>query len=596
MNSSFPLKNAGGFEQWRRAITERAAQLLTDHLLETEDDTAPDPSLRIQRPECLKDDANTQQIALWEARERQYIVIHNRVQQLLEYMTQTLEPTLYERVITTNNLSKRTPTLLYRAVKTTLNPSSKSAEIDLQTKLTRLEQTSKTTDIDVWLNSWIQIENIAKDCKYTWASDIIDRFHPALGRRSLFFATVFAAHIWMGVISLSQLAEQYRLCEAKLKRFQYIDAQEVQSIFNPPVSLAAFNNTHIPKENSNEKNEKSEKCPCGLKNHSINKCYLFNVEARPKKWVDRRSIASKKRLYSLLKDIDKRKDLERRLGHHIPRELFEKPIEEVSSAVDISDDASLYENYLTEFSPTCNQSPQSSYMLALATSQTSLPYRDWWVFDSGSGRHICHNKELFWTLKPTKSSQVILTGAGNCHVEGIGSVLLEITTPKGPDKLKIDGVLYVPKFMVNIVSIDRIKDQMLIWDHSENWLTNWDALRTPIARIWNQYNQNFISKKAIYPDQTKIVTDIPETISVDMILAESVLANKISSLRKVSSADVVIWHRRFGHPAPNTVERLKSAVMGAKITGSFDGICQGCLLAKSKRKVSRIPVAKGEYL
>ena len=107
-------------------------------------------------------------------------------------------------------------------------------------------------------------------------------------------------------------------------------------------------------------------------------------------------------------------------------------------------------------------------MLVLATSQTSLPYRDWWVFDSGSGRHICHNKELFWTLKPTKSSQVILTGAGNCHVEGIGSVLLEITTPKGPDKLKIDGVLYVPKFMVNIVSMDRIKDQMLVWDHSEN--------------------------------------------------------------------------------------------------------------------------------
>ena len=114
---------------------------MTDDLLETEDDTALDPSLQIRRPECLKDDANTQQIALWEARERQYIVIHNRIQQPLEYMTQTLEPTLYERVITTNNLSKRTPTLLYRAVKTKLNPSSKSAEIDLQTKLTRLEQT-----------------------------------------------------------------------------------------------------------------------------------------------------------------------------------------------------------------------------------------------------------------------------------------------------------------------------------------------------------------------------------------------------------------------------------------------------------------------
>ena len=113
MSSSFMLKNAGGFEQWRRAVIERAAQLLTDDLLETVNDEAPDPSLQIKRPKCLKDDATTQEIALWEARERQFIVIHNRTQQLIEYMVQILEPTLYDRVITTNELIKRTPTLLY---------------------------------------------------------------------------------------------------------------------------------------------------------------------------------------------------------------------------------------------------------------------------------------------------------------------------------------------------------------------------------------------------------------------------------------------------------------------------------------------------
>ena len=66
MSSSFQLENAGGFEQWRRAITERANLLLTDDLLETEKDTLPDPSDDIRRPECLKDDANTRQIALWK--------------------------------------------------------------------------------------------------------------------------------------------------------------------------------------------------------------------------------------------------------------------------------------------------------------------------------------------------------------------------------------------------------------------------------------------------------------------------------------------------------------------------------------------------
>ncbi|KAI0993272.1 hypothetical protein K3495_g14912 [Podosphaera aphanis] len=133
MSSTFPLKNAGGFERWRRAIKERASQLLTDDLLEVDKDDAPDPSLEINRPTPLKDEATTQDIALWEARERQFILIHTRVRQLLEYMVNSLEPTLYERVVSTNHFKNRTPTFLYRAVKRTLNPSSKSAETDLQT-------------------------------------------------------------------------------------------------------------------------------------------------------------------------------------------------------------------------------------------------------------------------------------------------------------------------------------------------------------------------------------------------------------------------------------------------------------------------------
>ena len=78
-----------------------------------------------------------------EARERQFLLIHNRMQQLLEYMVQTLELTLYERIITTTEFIRRTPTLIYRAVKRTLNPSSKSTEMELQTNLARLEYSAQ---------------------------------------------------------------------------------------------------------------------------------------------------------------------------------------------------------------------------------------------------------------------------------------------------------------------------------------------------------------------------------------------------------------------------------------------------------------------
>lgn len=116
---------------------------------------------------------------------------------------------------------------------------------------------------------------------------------------------------------------------------------------------------------------------------------------------------------------------------------------------------------------------------------------------------------------------MIATGAGNCLVEGVGSVVLNVTTPIGPGNLKVNGVLYVPGFMVNIISMDRIKDQMLFWDHSENWLTRWDASRSPVVKIWNQFNQNFISRDDKKPNNLVLISDIPESLSQDLIAQNS---------------------------------------------------------------------------
>ena len=78
-----------------------------------------------------------------------------------------------------------------------------------------------------------------------------------------------------------------------------------------------------------------------------------------------------------------------------------------------------------------------------------------------------------------------------------------MTTPNGLGIVKVEEVLFVPNFMVNIISMDRIRDQFLIWYHAENWLTKWNADRTPVIKIWNQYNQNFIGKEVIMPMKTK---------------------------------------------------------------------------------------------
>lgn len=81
----------------------------------------------------------------------------------------------------------------------------------------------------------------------------------------------------------------------------------------------------------------------------------------------------------------------------------------MSTTAAISDDVDIDEHYITKSGSFSSSeiiksedynlmkisSPRPSQMLTFATSQTSLPYKNWWVFDSGSGRHIYHQKDFF---------------------------------------------------------------------------------------------------------------------------------------------------------------------------------------------------------
>lgn len=57
MENQILLRNAGGFERWRNAVNDKAAILITDHFIETEDDKSPDPCDDIIRPQMLQDNA-----------------------------------------------------------------------------------------------------------------------------------------------------------------------------------------------------------------------------------------------------------------------------------------------------------------------------------------------------------------------------------------------------------------------------------------------------------------------------------------------------------------------------------------------------------
>ena len=148
----------------------------------------------------------------------------------------------------------------------------------------------------------------------------------------------------MGSITLSELAEQYRLCEAKLKRFEYVGTKELETVFTPPVSFATADKEGLKLNDKNE-NRKDQKvrCPCGMRNHSIKEFFLLNVDLQPESWTDRRQIYAKKKFYAIIKDTNKRMQIDKDLGHKIPPELLENPAEQKTSALSISDNTNFHD-------------------------------------------------------------------------------------------------------------------------------------------------------------------------------------------------------------------------------------------------------------
>lgn len=72
---------------------------------------------------------------------------------------------------------------------------------------------------------------------------------------------------------------------------------------------------------------------------------------------------------------NKVKIIEKKLGHKIPHDLLRDSSEEVSSAMMISCDTAIGDEYVTDSTTPSELLTQSSYMIALASTETSPPYK-----------------------------------------------------------------------------------------------------------------------------------------------------------------------------------------------------------------------------
>lgn len=77
-----------------------------------------------------------------------------------------------------------------------------------------------------------------------------------------------------------------------------------------------------------------------------------------------------------------------------------------------------------------------------------------WIIDSGATYHICSNQYLFVSLtKLIRPQSLVLPNGQGTFVNYIGDVEIH-------DSITLHGVLYVPEFKYNLVSIPKLTSHL----------------------------------------------------------------------------------------------------------------------------------------
>ncbi|KAH9119485.1 hypothetical protein LEN26_011626 [Aphanomyces euteiches] len=170
----------------------------------------------------------------------------------------------------------------------------------------------------------------------------------------------------------------------------------------------------------------------------------------------------------------------------------------------------------------------------------------------------------------SKANTVGLPNGGHVAVEGVGSVILTVKCDLTDQrvKIKLNGVLYMPKFNRNLISVRKSAKAGLKF--------NFETTEDHLVVMSNSQSITVIGdpQEPLY-----ILKHIRADESLEKAEANAMMAHPTFDL----------WHKRLGRLNPVAMKRLldKGVVRGFKIVQSdLDGwICDACELGKKTRRV-----------
>ena len=186
----------------------------------------------------------------------------------------------------------------------------------------------------------------------------------------------------------------------------------------------------------------------------------------------------------------------------------------------------------------------------IMSSSKSVPYymdpNMGWIMDSGATSHVTSSVELLNLKSLPKTTTISLPNGSETHLESIGS--LQVTP-----NIKLDGVLKVPQFQVNLLSVSKLTQALksIVISFSDFCVVQ-DTTTRKMIGLGKQHNGLYY----LAQDQNPTFT---YTIS------------KHSNL----------WHQHLGYPSFNPLQVL--AKINPKIYFDSKHVYDICPLAKQNR-------------
>lgn len=185
--------------------------------------------------------------------------------------------------------------------------------------------------------------------------------------------------------------------------------------------------------------------------------------------------------------------------------------------------------------------------------------------DSGATRHVCNDKQFFLGMEPAAHLPAIRVGDGvTLPVEAVGPVVLYNNTGKS---LVLSEVLYVPKMIVNLVSVSRMAERGVN--------TNFGEDAALLVRRDTGVVQDVAPKVKDLYMLTSCLPKSPVPASPD---DELVLA------AMTAPASIDLWHRRLAHMSIRNVKLVAQASQNMLIdeTAPADphAVCAACAMGK----------------